>query len=140
LHRVRDRDQRSVVAVRVAAWTDAADRPAFEQHRALKAAGQRGGKIRSRLECAGGLVLQNSRTLGENRELATELVAFWSVAEPAGDEIVRRYDLSPFLVRDVLTDTSTGRPDALSARAFHELLCRRVDVMFEAGCSSSNAS
>jgi hypothetical protein len=83
------------------------------------------------MECraggAGGpLVLQNERTLSENRELAADLVASWSTLEAAPDEIVRRYDEEPPLLRDVRTGTSSGRPDALAPRRFDALLKRRV--------------
>ena len=73
-------------------------------------------------------MVQNGRTLAENRELAAELHGSWRIAPAAPDEIVRRVDTDPPLVRDLLTDTSSGRPDALSPARFHELLCRRVDV------------
>jgi hypothetical protein len=128
MHRVRDDDATSVAAVRVGAWTDLRNAARFGAHRALKATGQFGGALRSRLECDGGLVLQNGRTLAENRELAGELAVAWSAARPAPDEIIRRYDLQPFLLRDVLTDESSGRADILEPRGFHELLCRRVDL------------
>ena len=52
----------------------------------------------------------------------------WAMAPPAKDEIVRRYDLKPFLVRDYLTGTTSGRTDAIKPKHFHELLCQRVDM------------
>jgi ATP-dependent Clp protease ATP-binding subunit ClpC len=128
LHRVRKDDAHGAACVRVAGWTDAAEPAKFAGHRALKLVGQQGGKVRSRVECEGGLILQNGRTLAENRELAEELVGSWRLAAPAPDAIVRRYDTEPFLVRDILTDTSTGRPETLSPARFHELLCRRIDA------------
>lgn len=42
--------------------------------------------------------------------------------------MVRRYDLEPFLVRDFLTGTTTGRADVLHPEHFHELLCARIDA------------
>ncbi|HUS66462.1 MAG TPA: PCRF domain-containing protein, partial [Kofleriaceae bacterium] len=128
LHRVRRGEAHSTAEVRVAPWSERAAQVAFGPHRALKSAGQYGGKIRSRVELTDGLVLQNARTLAENRELAAEIAGSWRVAAPAPDDITRRYDFDPFLLRDALTDTSTGRPDALSPARFHDLLCRRVDV------------
>ena len=50
-----------------------------------------GTRIRSRLECEGGLVLQNRNTLAENRDLALEIGGSWSDAPPPHDAIVRRY-------------------------------------------------
>lgn len=58
--------------------------------RVLKTDGQHGGRIRSRLECDGGLVLQNARTLADNCELAGELAPSWADAPAPADEIVRR--------------------------------------------------
>jgi hypothetical protein len=128
-HRVREEETSSVVRVRVAPWTDRADEMEFLSHRALKKTGQFGGRVRSRLEIAGiNLVLQNDKTLAENRELAADVAPSWAVAPPAKDEVVRRYDLKPFLVRDYLTGTTSGRADALKPKHFHELLCQRVDV------------
>ncbi len=128
-HRVRKEDGASVARVRVAPWTDRVDEVQFLAHRALKKSGQFGGRIRSRLELAGtNLVLQNARTLAENRELAAIVASSWASAPPVKDEVVRRYDLKPFLLRDYLTGTTSGRSDALKPKQFHELLCRRVDV------------
>lgn len=94
----------------------------------LKATGQSGGKIRSRLECEGGLVLQSGRTLAENREIAGEVAPSWSKAPPAGEEVVRRYDRAPPLVRDARVEFSSGRPDALSPAPFDALLRSIVDA------------
>jgi protein subunit release factor A len=135
LHRLRLEPQgRLVVAsVRVAAWSQQRSPIRVAAQRALKATGQLGGKIRSRLECtgpdAGGavLVLQNARTLAENRELAVDLVAAWSAAPLAPEEVVRRYDRTPPWVRDARTGFVSGRPDALGARGLDALLKLRVD-------------
>jgi peptide chain release factor-like protein len=129
LHKLRDGESSSVAAVRTGAWTDRRNAARFTAHRALRGTGQYGGPLRSRLECEGGLVLQNARTLADNRELAGELVMAWSAARPAADEIIRRCDLHPFRLRDVLTDESSGRADILEPSGFHELLCRRVDLI-----------
>jgi len=128
LHRVRKDEAHAAVVVRAAPWTEARERVKYTDLRALKLVGQYGGKVRSRLDCEAGLVLQNGRTLAENRELAGELAPSWRLAAPAPDSIVRRCDTDPFLLRDPLTETSTGRPDALSPARFHELLCRRIDA------------
>ena len=131
LHRVREHEAFSVARVRVAPWTDRVVPVAFGAHRALKGKGAYGQKVRSRVECAGGLVLQNARTLAENRDLAMELVGSWTDAQPPVDAVVRRYDLDEPLVRDVFTGESSGRPDALAPERFHALLVRRVEEAHE---------
>jgi ATP-dependent Clp protease ATP-binding subunit ClpC len=128
LHRLRDDMLRSVARVRVAAWTDAEKPASFGEQVALKAKGQLGGRVRSRVVVTEGLTLQNGRTLNENRELAGELLASWLAGPSDGETIVRRYDLSPWLVRDGLTEWQSGRSDALKPEAFHGLLCRRVEA------------
>jgi hypothetical protein len=91
--------------------------------------GQFGGRVRSRVEVAGcGFVVQNAGTLAENRELATEFAPSWSSAAAHPETVVRRYDLDPFLVRDFLTGTTTGRADILRAEPLHQLLCERIDA------------
>jgi len=72
--------------------------------------------------------VQNAGSLAENRELAEELAPSWIAATAQPEAVVRRYDLEPFLVRDFLTGTSTGRDDILRPEPFHELLCERIDV------------
>ncbi len=130
-HRVR-RDRESLVArVRVAPLTDRAGPVEFGRQQALKAIGQLGGKIRSRVTVpAAGLVLQNSRTLAENRELARDLAPSWPRQQAATTQTVRRYDNRPFLVRDYLTKTDFTRGDILGAKLFHDLLCARIDRSF----------
>ncbi len=126
LHRVRKGKNFQVVRVRVAPWTDEKGEVAFQSHRALKTtAGS--VRIRSRLVTKSGLVLQNSRTLAENRELAGDLEPSWSSSAPPSDEVVRRYELEPPKLRDALTGFSSGKRDAMSAKALHALLCLRVD-------------
>jgi hypothetical protein len=129
LHKVRTEHGDSVACVRTAPWTDRRDAARFVVHRALKATGQYDGALRSRLECDGGLVLQNGNNLTENRELAGDLVMSWSRAPEPPDDIVRRYDLAPPMLRDVATGFSSGRGDALAPRGLHALLCLRVDQL-----------
>jgi hypothetical protein len=93
---------------------------------ALKRLGAYGGKVRSRWESTEGLVLQNGRTIAENAEFAPRVAGAWGRRPPPVDSIVRRYDLEKPLVRDVLTDTSSGHPKALGAERFDRLLRRRV--------------
>ncbi|HUH01533.1 MAG TPA: AAA family ATPase, partial [Kofleriaceae bacterium] len=133
LHKLRTEHGDSVACVRTAPWTDRRDAARFTVHRALKATGQLGGALRSRLECDGGLVLQNGNTLTENRELAGNLILSWSRAPTPPDDIVRRYDQAPFMLRDVATGVSSGRGDALAPRSLHALLCQRVDQLGEPG-------
>ncbi|HZF53419.1 MAG TPA: AAA family ATPase [Polyangiaceae bacterium] len=126
-----------VAVVRVGAWTEARGTPVIVRQRPLKAVGQWGGKIRSRVECELGpvapgtpgiLVLQSGRTIAENTELAGEVAPSWAMARAAPEEVVRRYDRSPPLVRDALAGVSSGRPDALSPRSFDAMLKARVDA------------
>lgn len=130
LHRVKSGDDHAVARVRVLPWIDAGATPVFRAHTALKAGGVYGGKIRSRLECDHGLVLQNERTLAENRELAQEIIGAWARGPQPSDTVVRRYDLTTPLVADVATGATSGRPDALSPARFQELLCERAKYQF----------
>jgi ATP-dependent Clp protease ATP-binding subunit ClpC len=133
LHRVRPggdgpAGRTSVASVRVVTWGDDRVAPSIVAERPLKATGQYGGKVRSRLECEGGLVLQSGRTLAENREVAREIAASWTRVPAASDEIVRRYDREPPLVRDARTGISSGRPDALSPEGFDALVRAAIDA------------
>ena len=128
LHRLRTAAGQSVARVTVAPWTDARGEVVFGEHVALKVSGQLDGRVRSRLVCDGGLVLQNGRTLAANRDLALEVAPSWAAATTS-DDVVRRYDAEPFLVRDVATDFTSGRREVLGAAGFHALLCRRVDAL-----------
>lgn len=124
LHRVRDTDNHGACRVRVIPMTDQEEAPEFGPHRAIKGSGQYGGKIRSRVTC-GSLVLQNSLTLAQNRELAAELYGAWSDAPESPEAVVRRIDLRPFKVRDERMGT-LGRPSALSPDGLHTLLADRA--------------
>jgi len=127
-HRMRRERQSSAARVMVAPWSDEASPVALGEQRPLKAVGQLGGKIRSRISVVGtNLVLQNSRTLAENRELALDIGPSWPRSRMPTMPTVRRYDLAPFLVRDYLTKSDFGRSDILGPKMFHELLCARVD-------------
>ncbi len=129
LHRVRDGDGSGVARVRVAPWTDIQSTVEFGAHKALKGRiGLYGGKVRSRLETRTGLVLQNEKNLSENREMALDVSPSWEHAPPLSDEVVRRYDLDPWQVKDLLLGEATGKKDALSGNAFHALLLRRIDA------------
>jgi ATP-dependent Clp protease ATP-binding subunit ClpC len=129
LHRIRDGQDRSVARVRVAPWTDAHDPVDFAGHKALKGrADVYGARVRSRLETRGGLVLQNELNLSENRELAREVDPSWQLAPAPSDEVVRRYDLDPWRVKDLMLGETTGRKDALAPNPFHALLLRRIDA------------
>ena len=110
----------------------------YVEHRALKGVGHGDRKLRSRLTAAGGLILQNEHTLVENQELARQLLPSWTGAETEISEVVRRYDLEPTKIRDVATDFSSGRSDALQAEGFHALLLLRVDALNSAAGASGN--
>lgn len=128
VHRVVDGEAHDAVRVQVAPWIDRTRPVVYLDHRALKGVGAYGGKIRSRLACEGGWVLQSHRTLSENRDLALHLAGAWADAPDPVDAIVRRYDLVAPLVRDALTGTTSDRPDALDPERFHDLLCRRIEA------------
>jgi ATP-dependent Clp protease ATP-binding subunit ClpC len=130
LHRVREPEQTSVVRVSVAPWRDAISEVQVSEHRALKGIGELNGKIRSRLRVdqANPFVLQNGRTLTENLELAGQIADSWNCRQTTVDEIVRRYDLSPFQVKDYFTGIHVGKKDIVKPHSFHELLCQRVDL------------
>ena len=127
-HRVRREDDAQVARVSVVAVDGIASVVTHSFQKALKQVGQYGGKVRSRIELAGnGFVAQNERTLLENRALIEEFASAWSKMT-VSEKVVRRYDLEPFLVRDFLTETTTGRSDALRPDSFHELLCQRIEI------------
>jgi ATP-dependent Clp protease ATP-binding subunit ClpC len=126
-HRVRGRTS-SIARVSIAPMSGGAQPVELGEQRALKATGQLGGKIRSRVAIPGArLVLQNARNLSENRELASDVAPSWPREQAATPPTVRRYDLDPFLVRDYLTKADFTRKDILSPKPFHDLLCARID-------------
>jgi PCRF domain len=128
-HRLRTERDTFVAKVSVAALNDAAGGVTISTQKALKQVGQYGGRVRSRVEVAGSdLVVQNARSLADNRELAEELAPSWLSAASHSETVVRRYDLEPFLVRDFLTGTTTGHADILHPEPFHQLLCDRIDA------------
>jgi ATP-dependent Clp protease ATP-binding subunit ClpC len=130
-HRFRRDREGSVARVRVAALSERTSPVALGEQRPLKAIGQLAGKIRSRIAIQGtNLVLQNSRTLAENRELALDVGPSWPREPMTTTPMVRRYDFAPFLLRDYLTKSDFTRSDILEPRLFHGLLCARVDKSF----------
>lgn len=127
IHRVRKGDQGAAARVRVAPWDDRPpETDEIGEHRALKKDGTFAGRLRSRLSM-GPVVLQNGRTLQENRELATQLLASWRAAAPASDEVIRRYDVDPPLIRDHRTGWQSQRPDALTPERWSEMLIASVE-------------
>jgi len=130
-HRFRGNKKNTVVRVSVAPWKDESRELSFSSRRALKKVGMLGGRVRSRLQVAGSdLVIQNERTIEENRSFAASIVPSFFERPLPPDKEVRRYDSEPFLLKDHLT-SSTGRTDALTPDKFHDLLCRRVDMTYE---------
>ena len=112
-----------IVAGRV---KDRLHRPTFVFARG--ADGQLGGKLRARVECEGGLIVQCALPLNEARELALDLAPAWNKAPAPVDAIVRRVELSPPKLRDPLTGLVSGRPDALEPEALHALFLARLDA------------
>ncbi len=131
-HRVREQSKSAVARVTVAPLSQPSGPVEFAEQRPLKTAGQLGGKVRSRVSAFGGrLVLQNARSLSENRELMRDIAASWPREQPPTAGRVRLYDLDGFLVRDYLADADFTRKDILSPKPFHELLCTRLDKAAE---------
>jgi ATP-dependent Clp protease ATP-binding subunit ClpC len=127
-HRLRRQGESSMARVTMAPLSNRPGRMEFGEQRALKATGQLGGKIRSRVAIPDAhLVLQNARTLSENRELARDIAPSWPRQQAPSPPTVRRYDLDPFLVRDHLMQSDFSRKDILGPEAFHDLLCARID-------------
>jgi hypothetical protein len=141
LHRLRQGNRSSVARVTVAPWSG---RPAplqFGEQRALKASGQLGGKIRSRVSVADArLVLQNGRTLSENRELARDIAPSWPREQAPTATRVRLYDLDKILVRDYLTKSDFTRKEVLSPEPFHGLLCARLDAPEQSKSADAEAA
>ncbi len=132
-HRFRNQQGRNVVNVQVMPWIDRSEPCDFKTQRALKKNGLLGGRVRSRLQPRGNdLLIQNEKTLAENRLFAGSIVASWQAASgsTAGDELVRRYDSEPFLLKDYLTGINTGKADVILAQGFNELLCERLRVTY----------
>ncbi|WP_141731509.1 AAA family ATPase [Oligoflexus tunisiensis] len=128
LHRVKRDDHTGVARVRVRPLRVGKSEVKITDIKALKGAAQMGGKVRSRLVTAQGWILQNDKTLNENRDWAAELAFSWDKATPDIDQVVRRLELAPaLLVRDESIGLSSGKGDSLAPDGFHELLCRRLD-------------
>ncbi len=130
LHRVREDEDLSVARVSIAPVTMNESNITITRHEALKQKGAYGGKIRSRLmhEANPIFILQNSSSLSENQEVAQEIGPSWITGAHSSDNIVRRYTLKPFLIRDPIADLSSGKQELLKPPLFHELLCKRIDI------------
>ncbi len=130
IHRVRENDVLSVARVSIAPVTANESNTSISHHEALKQQGVYGGKIRSRLVFEGNpdFILQNNSSLTENRDLAQEVGSSWITDVHSSDDIVRRYTLKPFLVRDPIADISSGKQELLKPALFHQLLCKRIDI------------
>ena len=122
-----NRKTKSAVKCQVIPVFGEKENPIFGEHRALKLKGQFGGKVRSRLACGHDLVLQNSLTLSENKDLAISLISSWKQYSRTNDEIVRRIELGKtFLLRDFLSGINTGKRDSLTGSGYHQILCTRL--------------
>ena len=135
IHRVQTTDGAGAARVRVLPWNDQppAERVDFLDSRALKGTDAFGERIKSRLECPRGLVLQNGNTLAENQELARRLFPVWTQDHSPSVEVVRRYQTEPTHIRDVATGWSSGRRDALTGESLHTLLVLRIDTLGSKG-------
>lgn len=130
IHRVRKEEELSVARVSIAPVTMSESNITITHHEALKQKGVYGGKIRSRLmiESDPTFILQNDSSLAGNQNLAQEIGPSWINGVHSSDDIVRRYALKPFLIRDPIADISSGKQELLKPPLFHELLCKRIDI------------
>jgi ATP-dependent Clp protease ATP-binding subunit ClpA len=139
VHRVRDGERFGAARVRVVPLTDTEAHTAesarfrFLDRRALKGTGLYGNTVRSRLGGPLGLLIQNGHTLAENEALAREFLPSWLEGPEPSDDVVRRWDLTPLRVRDALLDETIGRAEVAQADGFHDVLCRRADLLAEGG-------
>ena len=129
VQRARYGEQHEAVRITVAPCSQPLSNPKFANQYALKKKGLYGDKIRSRVEVETSprLILQNNLNIVENRELARELTASWQQCLTS-DDVIRRFDFEPFLLKDYLTDTTIGRQSILKPKEFHQLLEQRVDL------------
>lgn len=133
LHRIRESagSDLEVVRVTTAPWLKSAAAAEFISRRALKKVGQLGGKIRSSSVIAGhDVVLQNQHTLEHNRQLAADVSHAYTENKHSSDEIVRRYQLEPFEMKDYLTGQTFRRRTILRPDNFNQLFNERVDSDF----------
>jgi hypothetical protein len=119
------------VAVRVSPWREADAKPRVVREHTAKGNGAYGTRLRSRVEFGENdnalSVLQNACTAAQNRDLANEIHASWRAAAES-EQVVRRYDRDPPLVRDSATGIVSGRPDALAPHGFDALLIARLEA------------
>jgi len=105
------------------------EEPVFGKHHALKLKGQFGGKIRSSLTCGHDLVLQNSMTLSENKDLAIKLISSWRQFSGCHDKIIRKIEFGKaFLLHDFLSGIKTGKKESLTGPGYHQILCSRINA------------
>lgn len=132
-HRLREKETHAVAKVRVIAWEDDEEGAGdaltpLGPCEALKKKGLLGGRVRSRVSSEdGSLILQNARNLSDNRDLARSILPSWHMALPESDTVIRRYDESPFHLKDYLTGLESSKADCLKPEAFHDLLCQRIE-------------
>jgi hypothetical protein len=63
-----------------------------------------------------------------NLELLARLGPAWQTGARLRDDIVRRYNQNPFLLRDEHFGR-TAKADILKPHRFNELLCKRIELM-----------
>ena len=127
VHRVRHDGRTGLVRVRVGPARGPTRPVAVRDVRALKATGLWGGRIRSRIACDGGLVLQNDRSISDNRHAAIELSDAFHRLPPPADGTVRRIDLDAPHVHDAGTEWTSHDPEALAPPGLDALLRLRRD-------------
>lgn len=133
LHRLRQSDRTSVARVRVGTARPAIGPVAIQEVTALKGQGLWGGRIRSRVSTERGLILQNGRTIAENRTRAIELESAWLGLPRSPETVVRRVQLDPFHVYDERAELRSSDPAALQPDAFDHLLRGSDSAAFDPG-------
>lgn len=130
VHRFRRKKSKSqVFKVEVAMWYDADDAEPLSRDAINSSAINQKSRlkqtVRSRVEVPKHqILLQNSKTIFENNELLSAVVSSLAQSGPTQDQIVRTYDLDPF----VYIDTDSDTPSAISPDVLHHLLCTRIDA------------
>jgi len=129
VHRFRRKKSKSqVFKVGVAMWNDSEHADPLPRDAIISAALNQKSRlkqtVRSRVEVPKHqILLQNAKTIFENNEILPAVVSSLAESGPAQDDVVRTYDLDPFVYIDGKSDTRSAiNPDVL-----HHLLCARID-------------
>ncbi|MEM1147449.1 MAG: AAA family ATPase [Pseudomonadota bacterium] len=133
LHRIRQPDAKSIVfKTEVVMWNESGSADPLPRQAisstALNQKGVFGEPVRSRVEVPEHqILLQNAKTIFENNELLPTVVSSLDHHGSQPDQVVRSYDLDPFVLHDTIGD-HTSSAQAIAPDVFHELLCKRIDA------------